>query len=154
MKKHLSLWGIGPFYVGSIGILTALFWKIKPRTKVPRVLKGLMAFGGVCALILGAVLWISAVRQDIRASIRENRLETNGVYAWVRNPVYAAFMFAFWGLLLVTGNLFIVPAIPLYLFLMTFMLKRTEEKWLMELYGPVYRAYCQKVNRCLPFGRF
>ena len=33
----------------------------------------------------------------------------------------------------------------------TVVLKRTEEQWLAELYGEEYRAYCERVNRLIPW---
>ena len=33
----------------------------------------------------------------------------------------------------------------------TFVLKRTEEKWLLNLYGDEYGQYLKRVNRCIPW---
>ena len=35
--------------------------------------------------------------------------------------------------------------------LMAIMLKPTEEKWLRNLYGTEYDAYCKRVNRTWPW---
>ncbi|MBQ3937315.1 MAG: hypothetical protein II722_09680 [Ruminococcus sp.] len=45
--------------------------------------------------------------------------------------------------------LLVIPA--LFWSEMTIVLKRTEEKWLTELYGQQYTDYCKKVNRCIPW---
>jgi protein-S-isoprenylcysteine O-methyltransferase Ste14 len=34
---------------------------------------------------------------------------------------------------------------------MTVVLKNTEEKWLLDLYGKEYEEYKKRVNRCIPF---
>lgn len=49
------------------------------------------------------------------------------------------------------GN-FILLILPfVYWIFMTVLMKNTEEKWLSELYGDEYAAYCRRVNRCIPF---
>lgn len=35
--------------------------------------------------------------------------------------------------------------------LMGFMMRHTEEKWLRRLYGAEYDAYCRRVNRTWPW---
>ena len=74
-----------------------------------------------------------------------------GVYSMVRNPIYSAFLLVCIGAILIADNLvlFIIPIIGwIY---MTLMLKNTEEKWLLNLYGQEYADYCKRVNRCLPW---
>lgn len=34
---------------------------------------------------------------------------------------------------------------------MTVLMKGTEEKWLLKLYGTEYSNYCKRVNRCIPW---
>jgi protein-S-isoprenylcysteine O-methyltransferase Ste14 len=55
------------------------------------------------------------------------------------------------GLALVCHNLYLLIIPVLFWIEMTIVLKRTEEKWLTELYGQEYIEYCKKVNRCIPF---
>ncbi len=45
--------------------------------------------------------------------------------------------------------LLILPFV--YWLAMTILMKKTEEKWLYELYGQKYLEYCKKVNRCIPW---
>ena len=40
---------------------------------------------------------------------------------------------------------------PVYVGTMAIMLKPTEEKWLRNLYGTEYDAYCKRVNRTWPW---
>lgn len=37
--------------------------------------------------------------------------------------------------------------------IMTIVLKNTEEKWLLDLYGKEYADYKKRVNRCIPWKR-
>ena len=157
-EKHLSVFGIGPIYVGTIALLTVLGIGLSVTGKIPFVsLEGadkVFFVLGIGCIILGIVLWLTgALFSKLNQSIKNNQLVTGGIYAFVRNPIYSAFMFLFTGILLLYGNilLFILPLV--YWLLMTLLLKASEEKWLSELYGEEYLAYCKRVNRCLPWYR-
>ena len=51
----------------------------------------------------------------------------------------------------VAGNLWLLVLPFIFWGLMAFMMKRTEEKWLHNLYGAEYDAYCKRVNRAWPW---
>ena len=51
----------------------------------------------------------------------------------------------------VAGNLWLLVLPFIFWGLMAFMMKRTEEKWLHNLYGAEYDAYCKRVNRTWPW---
>ena len=141
MKKyeHLPIYGIGPVYVVSIllpTIIAILLRSIPVFTsgkliilRIPR------AIIGALFIILAAFIWIQAVIiSRLDENIKKNHLVTSGVYAWVRNPIYSAFMILCTGILLVAGNawFFILPFY--YWWLLTVLIKRTEEKWLQKKY--------------------
>ena len=92
--QKLPLFGVGPYivygmaavtiagiilcaYVLKIGILNA------PWILTFRIIGGTL-------IVLGLVIWyIGALRSGMDESIAENRLKTDGIYAWVRNPMYS-----------------------------------------------------------------
>ena len=85
--------------------------------------------------------------------MREQSLVTNGVYAYIRHPVYAAmFLWAIAQPLLihnwVAGFGLLILFTPLYLTRMP-----REEKMLTEHFGETYQSYKQKTNRLTPFPR-
>ena len=86
-------------------------------------------------------------------NIAENKLKTDGVYAWVRNPMYSGLWILITGISLMWHNawLLIVPFINWGI--MTITLEYTEEKWLLDLYGAAYTEYKERVNRCIPWRR-
>ena len=153
-KDHLPLYGVGPVY----GIITAALTaagcvcgNLIPFGKVPRLGTPLL-IAGVLLILYGAFLWVGAVivaRLD--DGIRENRLVTGGVYAFVRNPVYSAVMFACTGALCISGSLLFLPLFFVFWAVMTVMMKKTEEKWLLERFGEEYAEYMRRVNRALPW---
>lgn len=155
-KKPLSQYGVGPLYAALVFTLTlaALLlnhFDVLPVLKFQQAELLLKLLGGAFVLI-GAILWCNAViGMKIAQHIRNNELVTGGVYGWVRNPIYSAIMIAMCGLLLWSGNLYLLILCPVYHLLMTVMVKHTEEKWLADRYGRKYLDYCKKVNRCIPW---
>ena len=104
--------------------------------------------------MIGAVMWIMAVIvSKVDDNIKKNHLVTTGIYAWVRNPIYSACMFACTGFILIIGNVFFFVLPFVYWLFMTVLMKHTEEKWLRDLYGQEYEDYCKRVNRCIPWKR-
>ena len=84
-------------------------------------------------------------------NITENRLKTDGIYAWVRNPMYSGWWFLITGISLMWVNFLMVFVFFINWGIMTVVLKNTEEKWLLNLYGSEYAAYRTRVNRCIPW---
>lgn len=155
-KGHLPFLGPGPFYVVVIITITiaAFLCRNKPVFTVGyiQVLKTPFIITGLLLILFSLFLWIKAVVFDkIDNNIKINKLVTTGAYAWVRNPIYSAFMLICTGIILIIGNLFFFILPLLYWAFLTILMKHTEEKWLFGLYGEDYREYCCKVNRCIPW---
>ena len=125
-ENELPYYGVGPYYCGSIIIVT------------------------IASIVLSYLIW-GALKSDIHDNIDNDQLITSGAYAYVRNPIYSAFLFLATGMIVFYGNiiLFVLPI--LYWALLTELMKRTEEKWLEEKFGDEYRKYCKEVNRCIPW---
>ena len=85
-------------------------------------------------------------------NISENILIQDGVYGWVRNPVYSAAFFISMGAVCMTNRLLLLVVVGMICWsYMSLLLVVTEEKWLRELYGKQYEAYFHSVNRCIPW---
>lgn len=152
-REHLSLFGVGPIYGGTVIALTALGILLTRIGIVPAVHYGgfLTALLGVALILAGVWLWYCAVfRAKVDDHIKNNTLATDGAYAWVRNPIYSAILMACLGALLLASNLWLLILPPLYWLFLTVLLKHTEEKWLLALHGKKYADYCRRVNRCIP----
>ncbi len=155
-RNHLPLYGVGPLYVYILISLTSFAallrnFAILESGKI-HVLKIPLTIIGILTIILGIVIWFQAVViSEADQNIVENRLVTSGIYAWVRNPIYSSFMIACTGILLIIGNLWFFLLPLLYWLFMTVLMKSTEEKWLLDLYGTEYTEYCKKTNRCWPW---
>ncbi|MBS3808627.1 MAG: isoprenylcysteine carboxylmethyltransferase family protein [Desulfobacterales bacterium] len=80
----------------------------------------------------------------------KKRLTTGGPYMFVRNPMYLGRFFLFLGILMMTGNPWIILVyLIVYYFYMTNRVKR-EESQLKEIFGRDYRTYCSDVHPYLP----
>ena len=82
---------------------------------------------------------------------KEHSLVTNGVYRYMRHPMYAAHLL--WaiaqGLLLenwLAGWVFLVTFIPMYLVRVP-----KEEKMMLEQFGQEYRQYISRTGRMIPY---
>ncbi len=156
--QKLPLFGVGPYIVYGIAmvnvvgiILFEYVFKIgileSPWTIIFRIVGSLL-------IVLGVVIWyIGALRSDMDASISENRLQTKGIYALVRNPMYSGWWIALSGITLMWHNawMLILPVIDWAI--MTVALINTEEKWLLDLYGNEYAEYKKSVNRLITWKR-
>ena len=153
-EKYLSVFGVGPFYVATIistTVAAILLHLFTPIASIVIFSNRAAIVLGVFLIIEGIVLWVSAVVfSHITAKIKSNKLVTNGVFAYVRNPIYSAFMLLCTGILICFNNL-ILMVFPLFFYLfLTVLMIRTEEKWLKDLYKQEYVDYCKRVNRCIP----
>lgn len=156
MKKFFKILGIGPIFVFGITFLSFLgYFFVKSGRLSSGQVQGydiLFNIGGMVFIFLGVFLWVYTVSfQKIITSISDDVLVTDGVYGWMRNPIYTAIGLFVTGLLLFLHNtwLFILPFI-FWLYL-TLLLKYTEEKWLEKTYGQTYLNYKKSVNRILPW---
>ena len=155
-KEHLPFFGIGPYYVGAIAVLTAVGMILSRKGYLDSglipALKTPMLILGIILILLGAFIWGYAFfRTRIDEGIKNNRLVTDGIYAWCRNPLYTGWMFICIGISFFVGNLWLLVLPFIFWALMTVMMKLTEEKWLRNLYGAEYEAYCRRVNRVWPW---
>ena len=155
-KGHLPILGVGPLYVVTIILMTIISITLSATGIIPVItfanFQWIFILVGILCFIIGITLWLKAVIIDrLDAHIIKNELVTTGVYAYVRNPVYSAFMFVCTGVLLIYGNLVLLVLPIIYWGFMTVLMKLTEEKWLENLYGKEYVQYRQRVNRCIPW---
>lgn len=157
-KDHLPILGVGPLYVITIVLLTIISIFLSATRFIPVItftnMRWIFILIGILCFAIGIILWLRAVIIDkLDTHIIKNELVTTGVYAYVRNPVYSAFMFVCTGVLMIYGNLVLLLLPIIYWGFMTVLMKSTEEKWLEDLYGQEYIQYLQRVNRCIPWKR-
>ncbi len=152
----MPLYGVGPVIVWGQFAFTAVaivLTRVRDiQFPTAPAVSILFRVTGILLILVGLYLDLSAkLKSKIFKSVEDNRLITDGVYGIVRNPVYSCALLACTGAVLIANNLVLLPVPVICWLYMTVFLKKTEEKWLTELYGQEYAAYCQKVNRCIPW---
>ena len=151
----MPVFGIGPYLISIIGIITITsficsYYHLIPVYKINE-LNMVFLILGIILIILGIAFWISAVLGSrILKEVESNNLITTGIYAYVRHPVYAAFLYIAIGLILISQNIFLFFLPVLFWAFLTVAMKRTEEKWLIDRYGDDYVNYSKRVNRFIP----
>ena len=155
-KKKMPMYGVGPMYVITIIIITILGicldqFNLLDSLKF-EVLRLPFFIIGVLLIIYGIILWLLAVfNSRIDKNIEANTLVTTGVYSYTRNPIYVAFIFMLTGIVLWFFNLYLLILPIIYYVLLTILMIKTEEVWLLEVFGNEYIEYCKRTNRIIPW---
>lgn len=159
-QEHLPVMGVGPVCIAimiaftAAGIALVKFNMLISGDVGGGAIAVLFVIAGILCIAGGAILWYAAVfSAKIDITIKSNRLETGGVYAIVRNPIYSAFLFICIGALLFCRNWYVLILPPLFWVYLTVFMKLTEERWLSERFGEEYKAYCKRVNRFIPWRK-
>jgi protein-S-isoprenylcysteine O-methyltransferase Ste14 len=79
----------------------------------------------------------------------EHQLVTQGIYKWVRHPLYVVSALFFLSFALIAANGFIAAAIIVVFFFLLLRLPQEEER-LIERFGDAYREYMAQTGRFLP----
>ena len=158
-EKNLPLYGIGPVIVfGQLPIAggaIAISYKFKWDCYEYEMLNIPLKIIDILSVIFGLYLNYSAKHiSNLFENVSENRLIQDGIYGYVRNPVYSAAFFVSIGTVSMTNRLILLVAVGIICWsYMSLLLVVTEEKWLRDLYEKQYEDYCNRVNRCIPWFR-
>jgi protein-S-isoprenylcysteine O-methyltransferase Ste14 len=137
------------FYV----IFAAAFGLPSPSTKelfysgIVQWLGVALCFCGLTLLLWSLISFGSSFRVGIDTA-RPDKLITDGIFAYSRNPIYVAFA------LILMGQFLIFPTGILLIYVIAgfWLLHRQvqrEETYLNEHYGEDYERYCRRVRRYL-----
>lgn len=104
---------------------------------------------GYAIAFIGIGLFIQGWRQVYRAR-KENRLVTDGLYAYVRNPQYTGLFIALFGEGVVHWpTLFSVGLFPVIVLVYVWLARR-EEAQMIARFGDAYRTYQRQVPMFIP----
>lgn len=156
-NKRKSAVDIVLISAGGVGLAAPLFYLFSPWLDFANYdLPGWMGWMGTTAFA-GALLLLWRSHADLGRNwsatlqIRqEHTLITNGVYRYMRHPMYAAHLL--WaiaqGLLLqnwLAGWIFLIAFIPMYL-----VRAPKEEQMMLDNFGEEYRNYISRTGRIIP----
>ena len=118
-------------------------------TAYPRM--ALLAIGGLIAFVLGllGLFHLGCNLTPLPYPLDHNQLVTQGVYGWVRHPLYSSQLFAALGWVcysLSLGHLLLLVAG----FLFFDYKARKEEDWLSQRH-PEYADYARRVHKLVPW---
>ena len=154
--NHLPLFGVGPFLIFPIIIATATVILLSYYNMIPAFKSNglIMAIIGIVLITLGIIFWLLAgVNSRIDKNIKSNKLVTTGIYALVRHPIYAAFLYAVTGLTFISNNLYLLILPVICWLILTIAMMKTEEKWLYDKFGESYAEYSRNVSIFVSFLR-
>lgn len=156
--QKLPMFGIGPYLVYGMGMLTLIGLIMSGNVLRSGILEGawiiVFRIVGIILMVIGVYVWyIGALGSNMDENITENILKTDGIYSWVRNPMYSGWWIFMIGLILMFHNAWLLFIPIINWGIMTVVLMNTEEKWLLDLYKTEYEDYKKRVNRCIPFKR-
>ncbi|WP_404382095.1 methyltransferase family protein [Caenispirillum salinarum] len=154
------------FAVVHVGLVLAVGWWAlgdAPSFALPGWLEALMLAVSALGLILLLVFARSydlgrfAGTHQLRMARREDAsaaeaaddepLQTDGIHAWVRHPLYSAAFLVLWGRAVDPLGLATAVWASLYLLIGS----RFEERRLLRLYGEAYARYREKVPAFVPW---
>jgi protein-S-isoprenylcysteine O-methyltransferase Ste14 len=116
----------------------------------------LINLSGIIISFLGEMIRIIAVGYSFTGTsgretfLRADVLNTTGIYAIVRNPLYIGNFLMFTGIVIVFSNAFAVLIFALFLIPQYYFIILAEENFLQEKYGESYKTYCRQVRRIIP----
>ncbi len=115
------------------------------------------AWAGVVALIAALVLFRVTHKQlgrnwSISLETREqHKLVTDGLYAYVRHPMYSSFILSAVAQLLLLQNWIAGPIGLVAIAILFFMRVPREEQVMAETFGDEYRSYMRRTARIIPW---
>jgi len=108
---------------------------------------------GLLIILTGLMFAGPAIRQFFKTknSIMPikpaSTLQTSGVYAISRNPMYLGLVFIYLGLALIFGNWWTLFLLPVLIGLIQYFVISREENYLLRAFGDSYADYKKKVRR-------
>lgn len=133
--------------------LLQLFGAIQPLAALDNV--PVLVIGIIVTLACGALTLAAQQAMGRSWRVGVNHSETTelvrtGMFAYVRNPVFAAVILTAIGLALIAPNLVAFAAVALLIVGIELQVRTVEEPYLRATHGDLYRAYASKVGRFVP----
>lgn len=98
-------------------------------------------------MLLPALFHFSKTKNTLITIKPANSLQTNGIYAITRNPMYIGLLLIYTGVALLKGNWWTVLFIPVIIMIIQSFVIKKEEQYLERAFGSSYTAYKEKVRR-------
>jgi protein-S-isoprenylcysteine O-methyltransferase Ste14 len=152
LKNHPGIYVPPPLIYAAFFSLSLLFQKLLPLkrgwfdTTFAHIMGGLL-------LTLYFILAFMSIRQFLISkntivTIKPARsLQTTGIYAFTRNPMYLSLFLLYSGIAIFSGNWWTFLMLPFIIMVVEVYVIRKEERYLHDAFGAEYDAYKRKVRR-------
>lgn len=128
---------------GAVAVIGAL------DGRMGNILGVLLACAGIAMTVLAQFAMGDAWRVGVDPSER-TALVTDGPFSLARNPIFAAMIPAFAGILLLAPNVLEIAGALLLMAALELHVRFIEEPYLLRVHGEQYAAYAARVGRFLP----
>lgn len=156
MSEKMSIRGVGPT-VGGLMVayliaasLATYFWP--SLFTVDAVPYAYLVAVAVVLLVLGVPMYVITILL-LWKGYREDRLVTTGTYAVCRNPIYATWILLFLPAIGLLLKSWLVLTTAVFMYVVTRIKVRREEKYLEERFGQQYLDYKKRVGAVFPTFR-
>ena len=143
---------IGLILVPIAPIVTLLQWSfgelLFDRTSIHQF-GALLVIAGIAGALAAQITMGDSWRVGVDKSERTS-LVTNGIYQWVRNPIFSFIGISILGYALVIPNLWVLLAMVLVFVGVQIQVRFVEEPYLLTLHGEKYQSYAASIGRFLP----
>jgi protein-S-isoprenylcysteine O-methyltransferase Ste14 len=145
----LTLAWIG-FFVPLVWVVAPAFWFAEYELRLEPLVAGVACF------VVGLWLFYRShadlgTNWSITLQVREDhRLITQGVYCWVRHPMYTSLFIYSIGQLLALPNWVAGPSYLVTFGILFIFRIRAEERMMLERFGDQYVAYAARTKRLVP----
>jgi protein-S-isoprenylcysteine O-methyltransferase Ste14 len=105
---------------------------------------------GISLALLVTSLWRFFKSRNTLITIRPaSSLQTTGIYAYTRNPMYLSLVILYAGIAFFKGNLWTFSLIPVLMLVIEYYVIKREELYLERQYGEEFVSYKNSVRRWL-----
>lgn len=118
------------------------------KTK-PAQIVGFLLIASYLLIVIPAIRQFTISKNTLVTIKPANSLETKGIYAFTRNPMYLSLLFLYSGLAVFIGNWWTFILMPLLIATIQVYVIKKEEYYLHHTFGQDYVDYRRKVRRWL-----
>jgi protein-S-isoprenylcysteine O-methyltransferase Ste14 len=116
----------------------------------------LFIIGVISSILGGFILLLSRIQLGKYGGPRiviedKHQLITNGIYKYIRHPMYLGFLFLFFGYSITFGSIIMTILITFCLFLIFKSRMEIEEKLLISEFGKIYQLYVERTKKLIPY---
>jgi protein-S-isoprenylcysteine O-methyltransferase Ste14 len=148
MNNKMNITGVAPLIAVPtfiyLIITVVISYLTKPYFSIIKNDGAVLIYLGA-ALIVPGILMVAACGRKLLKSFDNNKLMTDGLYKYFRDPMYVAYLiFVIPGISLLFNSWLVLTSVLLNYILYTNLIKK-EHKFLEEKFGAEYKAYLDKV---------